>query len=264
MRGASDSAEPGSEGVSAAGVRRTELAEALRRVRGRIDAACAAAGRHPSSVRMLAVTKTFPAADVAHLIDLGLTEFGENRDQEASAKAVELAGLRPVHAICWHMVGTVQRNKTRSIVRWAAEVQSVDSLRLADALARASDTAIGDGVRTVPLDVLLQVSLDGDPDRGGCAIPRIPELAERVTQLGGLRFRGLMTVAPLGIEPEKVFAQLAEVAERLRGDYQDATELSAGMSDDLETAIAHGSTCVRVGTALLGRRKLASPDEGPR
>lgn len=264
MKGTSDSDESGSGAVPVDGVRRAELAEALRRVRVRIDEACAAAGRHPSSVRMLAVTKTFPATDVAHLIDLGLTEFAENRDQEASTKTAELAGLCPIRTVRWHMVGTVQRNKARSIVRWAAEVQSVDSLRLADALARASDAAIGDGGRAVPLDVLLQVSLDGDPNRGGCAIPRVPELAERVTHSSGLRFRGLMAIAPLDIEPEKAFAQLAEVAGHLRGDHPDAAELSAGMSDDLESAIAHGSTCVRVGTALLGRRKLTSPDEGPR
>jgi PLP dependent protein len=233
--------------------REAELAQAVDAVEARIKRACAAAGRARDEVRLLAVTKTFPATDAALLTDLGLTELAENRDQEAEPKAAELATLRPDAPVRWHMVGRLQRNKARSVVRWAAEVQSVDSLRLADALAKA---AANEGVT---VDVLVQASLDEDPSRGGCPLPDLPELAERIARAGGLRLRGLMAVAPLGADPAPAFERLAHAAELLRRDHPEATEISAGMSGDLEQAIACGSTCVRVGTALLGGRGLASP-----
>jgi pyridoxal phosphate enzyme (YggS family) len=239
--------------------RRTELADSLAEVRDRVDRACAAAGRNPAEVRLLAVTKTFPASDAALLVDLGVTDLAENRDQEAAGKVREVAELRADAASRWHMVGRLQRNKARSVVRWADEVQSIDSLRLAEALGRAVGNAREAGERDQPLDVLLQASLDEDPSRGGCALDDLDELAEGVARTGGLRLRGLMAVAPLGVDPKSAFDRLVEAAERLRGDHDEATELSAGMSGDLEDAIARGSTCVRVGTALLGGRGLASP-----
>jgi pyridoxal phosphate enzyme (YggS family) len=239
--------------------RRAELAEALDAVRRRIDAACASAGRQPSEVGLLAVTKTFPAADVALLTDLGLTDFGENRDQEARGKADELAALRPATPARWHMVGRLQRNKVRSVVRWAAEVQSVDSPRLADALARAVASARESGERTGPLDVLVQASLDADPERGGCPLPELPALADAVSGSADLVLRGVMIVAPMGMDPDAAFDVLCSVWQRIRRDHPAATELSAGMSGDMEAAIRHGSTCVRVGTALLGGRRIASP-----
>ncbi|KAA2258661.1 YggS family pyridoxal phosphate-dependent enzyme [Solihabitans fulvus] len=239
--------------------RRVMLAASLEDVRQRIAAACVAAGRDPAAVRLLAVTKTFPATDVALLTDLGLTAFAENRDQEAGPKAVELAGLRGDAPVHWHMVGRLQRNKARSVVAWADTVQSVDSVRLAEALAKASAAARAEGLRTRPLDVLLQASIDGDPARGGCPLPDLPELADAVAGSGELVLRGVMAVAPLGSDPAKAFAALSDAAVRLREDHPGAVELSAGMSGDLEHAIAHGSTCVRVGTALLGGRRLASP-----
>jgi pyridoxal phosphate enzyme (YggS family) len=239
--------------------RLADLADSLQAVRARISAACAAHDRDPAHVRLLAVTKTFPAEDAALLTDLGLTELGENREQEASAKAVELAELRPDVAVRWHMVGRLQRNKARSVARWAAEIQSVDSVRLADALAKATRNAMDEGEREAPLDVLVQVSMDGDPDRGGCPVPELPTLIDGVTRSGELRFRGLMTVAPLGMQPDTAFSAFHQVAQRIRVDHPNAVELSCGMSNDLESAIAHGSTCVRVGTALLGGRGLASP-----
>src|SRR5690606_28966897 len=144
---------------------------ALAGLRERIDAACAAAGRRPEEVRLLPVTKTFPASDVALLTELGLTEFGENRDQEARAKAGELHELVPGGGYRLHMIGTVQRNKARSVLRWASVVQSVDSIRLADALARAVAAAREAGERDGPLEVLIQASIDGDPARGGCPLP---------------------------------------------------------------------------------------------
>ncbi len=237
-----------------------ELATALREVTERITAACREAGRSPDEVRMIAVTKTFPAADAVALTDLGVRHLGENRDQEASAKAAEVAELRPEADVRWHMVGRLQRNKARSVARWAAEVQSVDSLRLADALTKGVRTALEAGERDQPLDVLVQASLDDDPSRGGCPVDHLRELAEAIARKSDyLHLRGVMAVAPLGVDPEPAFERLASVAEMLRKDHPEATEISAGMSGDLERAIAYGSTCVRVGTALLGGRGLASP-----
>ncbi|GGM37811.1 YggS family pyridoxal phosphate enzyme [Longimycelium tulufanense] len=240
--------------------RTAEIAAGLRAVRERITAACRAAGRDPGEVRLLPVTKTFPAEDVARLVDLGLTEFGENRDQEAGAKTAELARLRPDATVRWHMVGRLQRNKARHVVRWAGMVQSVDSPRLATALERAVASARAAGERTEPpLDVLVQASLDADPTRGGCPLPDLPELADQIASSSELRLRGVMAVAPLGADPDDAFSTLAQAVDLLRKDHPAATELSAGMSGDLEQAIAHGSTWVRVGTALLGGRRLASP-----
>jgi len=152
--------------VSTADARKTELAAALAEVEERIGAACQAAGRARDEVKLLAVTKTFPALDAALLADLGALDLAENRDQEAGEKAEEVADLRPGARIRWHMVGSLQRNKARSVVRWADEVQSVDSDRLADALAKATRSALDSGQREHPLDVLIQVSLDDDPKRG--------------------------------------------------------------------------------------------------
>jgi pyridoxal phosphate enzyme (YggS family) len=239
--------------------RKAELAENLAEVEARIAAACRAAGRAREDVRLIAVTKTFPASDAALLADLGVTDVGENRDQDAGPKAAEVAELRPGAALRWHMVGRLQRNKARSVVRWAHEVQSLDSARLADALAKASRAAREAGERAEPLDVLLQASLDDDPERGGCPLAELGALAAHVTHTGELRLRGLMAVAPLGADPAAAFERLARAGEELRKDHPNAAEVSAGMSHDLEQAITHGSTCVRVGTALLGGRGLASP-----
>lgn len=242
----------------AIGARRDQLAAALVRLSERITAACRAAGRDPAEVRLLPVTKTFPARDVAMLIDLGLLDAAEARDSEAAAKAVEVSALRPAAEVRWHMVGRLQRNKTRSVARWAVQVQSVDSPRLVDALDRATSLARDAGHRHTALGVLVQASLDGDPRRGGCPLPELDALAERVAAAPSLRLEGVMAVAPLGSDPAAAFAELSAAAARLRNAHPDATEVSAGMSGDLEQAIAYGSTCVRVGTALLGSRPLTS------
>lgn len=239
--------------------RRAELAAALAELTGRIERAAAAAGRKPDEIRLVAVTKTFPAGDAALLTDLGVTDLGENRDQEAAPKAVRLGELRPAARPRWHMLGRLQRNKIRSVLRWADMVQSVDSQRLADGLHAAAGAAIDDGRRDAPLDVLLQVSLDADPARGGCPLAELPALADHVAGRSGLRLRGLMAVAPLDVEPDRAFAALQKVAATVRHDHPMVIELSAGMTGDLEAAIRHGSTCVRVGTALLGGRPLTSP-----
>jgi PLP dependent protein len=234
--------------------RRDALAEALAAVRERIATAARDAGRDPDGIALLAVTKMWPATDVAHLVDLGLRAFGENKEQEGAAKAAELADLRPTAAPRWHVVGRLQRNKTRSLVRWAHAVDSVDSARLVDALDAAAAKALDAGERSTAVEVLLQVSLDADPGRGGAPVAEIPALADRVAAAGSLHLAGVMAVAPLDTPAGAAFARLAEVAAGVRGAHPDATVLSAGMSGDLEDAITYGSTCVRVGTALLGGR----------
>ncbi|MEU5905641.1 YggS family pyridoxal phosphate-dependent enzyme [Micromonospora sp. NPDC047467] len=232
--------------------RRAELAAGLAQVRARIADACADAGRDRAEVTMIAVTKTYPADDVLALAGLGVTDMGENRDQEAAGKAAEVAaaGVNPR----WHFIGQLQRNKARSVVRYADVVHSVDSARLARALASAAAD------RERPLDALVQVSIDGDPARGG-ALPGsddpgvgLEAVAEAVADAPALRLAGLMAVAPLGWQPERAFARLAEVAEAFRTVHPGATALSAGMSGDLEIAIRYGATHVRVGSALLGMR----------
>lgn len=234
--------------------RREALRTALADVRARIDAAARAAGRDPAEVALLAVTKTWPATDVALLTDLGLTEFGENKEQEGAAKADELATLRPDVDARWRVVGRLQRNKARSLARWAHAVDSVDSPRLADALDRAAGAAREAGERSGPLHVLVQVSLDGAEGRGGVGVDDVEALAERVDGCTHLSLDGVMTVAPRDADPAEAFGTFAAVAERVRTAFPHARTVSAGMSGDLEAAIEHGSTCVRVGTALLGTR----------
>jgi PLP dependent protein len=238
--------------------RREELTRRLEAVRERIDAACVAAGRAPGEVALLAVTKTVPATDVATLLDLGLTAFGENRVQEAGRKVDEVAALRPDASPRWHVVGGLQRNKARAVVRWADRVESVDSIRLADALDDAVRRARDTGGRPGVLSVLLQLSVDGDPERGGVARAGLARLAEHVAGCAGLRLDGLMAVAPLGADPDAAFAAVRDAAEELRATHPQARTLSAGMSGDLEAAIRHGSDVVRVGTALVGERRLTS------
>ncbi len=242
--------------------RRAELAGRLAAVRERIAAACVAAGRDPDRVELMAVTKTVPATDVALLLDLGLTLFGENRAQEAGAKVAEVAALRPgavgPRAPRWHFIGGLQRNKARAVVGWADRVESVDSVRLADALDTAARRACDDGRRAGPLPVLLQYSVDGDPTRGGVAPDDLLPLADHVTGCTALRLEGLMAVAPLHADPEAAFAAVEDAAARLRRAHPTATVLSAGMSADLEIAVRHASGVVRVGTALVGYRPLAS------
>lgn len=232
--------------------RQREISANLDRVRDRIAAACAHARRDPAEVTLVAVTKTYPASDVLRLASLGLTEMGENRDQEAAPKAAEVAAAGA--AVRWHFIGQLQRNKCRSVVGYADVVHSVDGVRLARTLAEAARR------RDRPLEVLVQVSIDGAPGRGGAvAGPADPDqqldlVAAAVAESGSLRLRGVMAVAPLSWEPARAFARLAEIAARLRDDHPTATLISAGMSGDIEAAIDNGATHVRIGSALLGNR----------
>lgn len=237
--------------------RGAEIAARLAETRDRLSAALAAAGR-TDAVDLVVVTKFHPVADVARLAALGVTDLGENRVQEASAKVDDLAEGHPDLAarVRWNMIGHIQSNKAAAVAGWADRVHSVDSVKVANGLERGRARAAGerDGVGALP--VLLQLSLDGDTARGGVARDDLAALADHVAGLDHLRLAGLMVVPPLEGDPAAHFADAAAVSDRLRRDHPDADAFSAGMSGDLEAAVAAGSTCVRVGTAILGPRPV--------
>jgi len=224
--------------------RRDELAVRLTAVRQRIAAACQAAGRDPADVTLIAVTKTWPASDVRLLSELGISDVGENRDAEAAPKAAQCADLD----LTWHFIGQLQTNKAASVVRYATFVHSVDRVRLIRALGTAARRA-----ETV-VQCLVEVSLDGDPARGGAVASEVPALAETLAAEPGLVLAGVMAIAPLGMAPAEAFATLLDSAAVVRAVRPAATVISAGMSGDLEEAVAAGATHLRIGTALLGDR----------
>ncbi|MDN3350981.1 YggS family pyridoxal phosphate-dependent enzyme [Actinomadura sp. DC4] len=225
--------------------RKDDLAANLRAVRERIAKACEAAGRSPGEVTLIAVTKTFPASDVRLLAELGVTDVAENRDQEAAPKAAECHDL----GVTWHFVGQLQTNKARSVVSYSDVIHSVDRARLATALSRA---AVG---AERPLRCLIQVSLDEAEGRGGADPEEVRPLADAISAADGLELGGVMAVAPLGADPVPAFERLAQISHSLCASYPSAKTVSAGMSADMEQAIAAGATHVRVGTALLGGRR---------
>ncbi|MFF5204602.1 YggS family pyridoxal phosphate-dependent enzyme [Streptosporangium sp. NPDC000396] len=225
--------------------RRDEIAAGLAEVEAKIAEACQAAGRRREELTLIAVSKTYPASDVRLLAELGVTDVGENRDQEASVKARECADL----GLTWHFVGQLQTNKARSVVGYADVVHSVDRPRLVSAL---SHEAVKAGRE---ITCLVQVALDGDPARGGARPEDVAALADAVAGAEAVRLGGVMAVAPLGEEPARAFARLWEIAQSVRRAHPGADVISAGMSGDMSEAIANGATHLRVGTALLGRRK---------
>ncbi len=249
--------------------REAELSESLSALRQRLERAADAAGRDPGDIELLPVTKFFPASDVIVLRRLGCAAFGESRVPEASNKVAEVceaeagqSGEVPASPIRWHMVGRIQRNKAKALAGWAYAAHSVDGTALLGALGRGVAGAIADGRRDEPLRVYIQLSLDGDPDRGGVDVGRadlVDEVCAAADATDGLTFVGLMAIPPLGSDASEAFARLAAERERVQASYQQRLGLSAGMSGDLETAVKHGSTCVRVGTALMGQRPLTSP-----
>jgi pyridoxal phosphate enzyme (YggS family) len=234
--------------MNQAGSRRDELRDNLALVRSRINEACLTAGRDPSEVSLIAVTKLFPASDAALLAELGVHDLGESRDQEASVKAGQVSELTTA-TVRWHFVGRLQTNKARSVVGYAHLVHSVDRPALVEALSAALRRLGRRG-----LEVLIQVSLDEDLERGGVHPNGLAEFADQVAASEELTLAGLMAVAPLNAAPEPAFERLAELAAQLRSQHPGATVLSAGMSGDFESAIRHGATHLRIGTALLGRR----------
>ncbi|KQH77101.1 hypothetical protein AO501_20335 [Mycobacterium gordonae] len=251
---------------AAQGERQSELTRALASVRSRLAAAAEAAGRNVGEIELLPITKFFPASDVAILARLGVRAVGESREQEASAKVAEVARLLGASGesrqMQWHMVGQIQRKKAKALARWAHTAHSVDSGQLVTALERAVAGALAEQRRSTPLRVYVQVSLDGDVSRGGVDIAEsgaLDRICEQVEGADSLELVGLMGVPPLDWDPEQAFDRLQSEHCRVRQAFPNATGLSAGMSGDLEIAVKHGSTCVRVGTALLGERRLRSP-----
>ncbi|WPF65436.1 MULTISPECIES: YggS family pyridoxal phosphate-dependent enzyme [unclassified Corynebacterium] len=229
--------------------RSEELQQNLRRVRERITRAVEAAGRTPEDITLLPVTKFHPASDIALLAELGVREVGENREQEARAKAEELPSVQ------FHMIGQVQTKKANSVARWATSVHSVDSLKLVAALDRGAGRALERGERARPLDCFVQWSADGDTQRGGAT--EVGPLIDALVAAEHLRPAGIMCVPPVGSDPAEVFAR----AQRLRAEQQERLGsgllLSAGMSGDMSEAIAAGTDIVRVGTGIMGARPLA-------
>jgi len=211
-----------------------------------VESACLAANRNFSEVTIIAVTKTWPAADVDLLAHLGVTNVGENRDQEAAAKKLEVQASN----LTWHAIGQVQTNKAKSIVQWADAVHSVDRIELVHALAKVMPT------RNRPLDVFIQINLDPDvrQERGGLRDGDVLELAEQICAIPGLNLMGVMGVAPVNEDAAQAFAALERSSLQLRQHMPAAQYISAGMSADYEIALKYGATHLRLGSVILGNR----------
>ena len=241
------------------------MTSSLAVMRARLVGAADVAGRAVEEIALLPVTKFFPASDVVILWRLGCRDFGESREQEASAKLAEfdaLIGVSPESTPArWHMIGRIQSNKAKHIARWADTVHSVYTDKVVSALDSATAAAMTDG-RTSPMRVFVQISLDGDAERGGVDIGdpvAVDRICAQVAESSALELVGLMAIPPLDADPDSAFEALAAEHRRVLQSHPGATELSVGMSQDLEAAVRHGSTCVRVGTALMGQRPLTSP-----
>ena len=218
--------------------RRSEIAGNLETVREQISKAAQSAGRSVNEITLIAVTKTFPASDVEILKDLGVSNFGENRDSDAAPKAAAIPGT-------WHFQGQIQSNKLKSICSWANVIHSLDEIRHFEIIEK--NTAH-------PLDIFCQVSLDGSEARGGVSEKKLYELAKEIEKSPTHRLQGLMAVAPLGIDPTVAFSKLSAIHKAFMADFPRANKLSAGMSGDFKEAIAHGATHIRIGSQILGSR----------
>jgi hypothetical protein len=220
-------------------IRSQELSANLDSIRARIGAAVQGSGRSPDEVTLIVVTKTFPASDVQILYDLGVRDFGENRDQEASVKSLELPD-----DCRWHFQGQIQSNKLKSIAEWADVLHSIDDI----SHARKLNSLVSEK------DIFVQVSLDNLPNRGGVVPNLLPDFLEELSALANLNLRGLMAVAPLGEEPARAFSRLKVLSDQVVRVHPKAHEISAGMSNDFEAAIAQGATHIRIGSQILGVR----------
>ena len=226
--------------------RLSEIQGNLDRIQTRISKACSVVGRNNSEITLIAVTKTYPASDVDLLKQLGIENVGENRDKEAASKKSEVK-----NEFKWHFIGQLQSNKAKSVVNYAELIHSVDRWSLAKEIQKSAQ-----GINKIQ-PVLIQVDLDQtgpDPTRGGIWPAELSELASSISQASHLDLKGLMSVAPLGENPELAFARLNEIRVGFLKEHPQAQILSAGMSDDLEAAILHGATHLRIGSALLGER----------
>lgn len=230
--------------------RRDDVAANLAALEARVVAACAGAGRARDDVTLVVVTKTHPASDVEILAHLGVRDVGENRHPEAGDKAAAVAAAG-VADLRWHFVGGLQTNKAGAVTRYADVVHSVDRAKVARSLSRGAEAAGRE------ITCLVQVDFDGaDGGRAGALPADVPELADLLAGLPGLGLGGLMTVAPLDVDPAPVFAALAELSARVVSDHPLATMISAGMSEDFEAAIAAGATHLRIGRSVLGDRPV--------
>ena len=217
--------------------RKEEITRNLEDVKERINRAAESAGRDPAEVKLIVVTKTFPVSDIEILRDLGEVNFGENRDQEAGPKAEIISAT-------WHFQGQIQSNKIKSICQWADVIHSISSEKEILKFAQSERKH----------QLFLQVSLDGQAGRGGASPAELAQLADLVNESNNLELLGLMAVAPLGLEPEKAFADLAQINQGFQSQFPNSKYLSAGMSGDFEAAIKFGATHIRVGSSILGSR----------
>ena len=219
--------------------RREELSANLDAIRSRISVAAQKSGRRAEEITLIVVTKTFPASDAQILYELGVRDFGENRDQEASVKSTELADDSK-----WHFQGQIQSNKLKSIANWADVLHSIDDATHASKLNSL----------VASKDIFIQVSLDNQPNRGGVLPDLIPEFLDELSAFSNLNIRGLMAVAPLDEDPAEAFKRLKELSDRVVKKHPEAREISAGMSNDFEAAISQGATHIRIGSQILGVR----------
>ncbi|MGE5467897.1 MAG: YggS family pyridoxal phosphate-dependent enzyme [Ignavibacteria bacterium] len=229
----------------------TTIPANLQAVRARVAAACAAAGRDPASVLLLAVSKTWPADAVREAAGCGQRAFGESYVQEAVAKIAELADA----GLEWHFIGPLQSNKTKHVAQSFDWVHSVDRLKIAERLSAQRPNGMA------PLQVCIEVNVSGEASKSGCSPEEAIELARHVAALPRLRLRGLMTIPEAGGDAallKRRFAALRELRANIAAECGFTLDtLSMGMSDDLEAAIAEGATIVRVGTAIFGSRPRA-------
>ncbi|MGI9195168.1 MAG: YggS family pyridoxal phosphate-dependent enzyme [Candidatus Nanopelagicus sp.] len=222
--------------------RKQQIEENLNQIRKNIATAAAKSGRNPDEIKLIVVTKTFPISDLEILYSLGIREFGENRDQEASEKA---EALPP--DINWHFQGGIQSNKLKSICKWAAVIHSVDQFKYAQIISEQR--------RAKPIEIFIQVSLDQPPEsRGGVDPAKLIELANQISALPNLKILGLMAVGPVDQEVEPAFARLQQIQATFLTRFKDAVFLSSGMSGDYEMAISYGATHLRIGSSILGIR----------
>ena len=215
-----------------------EIERNLKSTRERISIAAMHSGRDVSELTVIAVTKNFPVSDVQILQELGISNFGENRDSEAATKSAAVNGT-------WHFQGQIQSNKLKSICSWSQVIHSLDDLRHFKMIEK---------IATRPLQIFLQVNLDGAKNRGGAGVEELFTLAKAVEASSVHILAGLMAVAPLGGDPNLAFSRLREMHSDFLKDFPSATSLSAGMSNDFEEAISHGATHLRIGSQILGSR----------
>lgn len=224
------------------------LAERLTEAQQRISAAASGCGRQADDINLIVVTKNHPTQLVFDLLKLGVRDFGENRDQEAAPKAAEVRANSTIEHR-WHFIGQLQSNKVKSVVNYASSVHSLDRQSLLDSLGKATVE------RELPLDVFIQLNLTDDEGRGGIQPSNLLSFAENVLMHPGLNLVGVMGVAALDNNLDRDFGAIRSASESLKTLKPDAALISAGMSEDFETAIAYGATHLRIGSAITGKRQ---------